>query len=561
MQRWAGTLLLLAGCPDRPLYLPETAADLSHPRDMAVPADLEPPDLAAPDLKTPPLHPLSPLSTATVMSHRPTLRWLGGTPDATVDLCRDRGCSQPLGAATTVAAGGSARPDAALPSGVIFWRVRDGSALTPTWQMWVGARDAADTSWGATLDVDGDGSSDVAVADRALDGIERGYLYAGAAAGPALTPSTILSDSTVTAPDWFGMWKLTAVGDLDGDGFGDLAFSSIMANHPSAPPKLGGMVHVVPGSAGGLDFSRMVVLRGANDTSAFGSSFLGGVDVDGDGYGDLVVTSLGFDAPFFIYFGGPGGVSESRSQRIATTSLDAGALVAAADFNGDGWSDLALSARSDDVGSRFAAGRVRIHYGSANGLGAPVFIDAPPSVTNFSQSLGAFDHDGDGFGDLVVVGSNASPSYDDRIFVFHGGPMGLPATFSVAITPPTDLMIVQVAGDIDGDGRDDLVFAQHGPVALPSHATLYLSGPGSSQPLSGPGNFAFSVAAANDIDRDGHSDVIIGAPSDVAGRAFVFFGQAGGLAAPDMGRFPVEIDAPATPDGGAAFGSYVSGSY
>jgi FG-GAP-like repeat/FG-GAP repeat len=562
MRVWL-TAVLWMGCAERPLYLPEATADLSPAQDLSVPdagADLSVVDLAMPDLALPLLRQLSPLSTATVTSHRPTLRWSGGTAQARVDLCADRACGTLLGSATTAATGGSARPDAPLAPGVVFWRVREGSAVTPLWELWVGARDAAtDTSWGATLDVNGDGHPDVAVANRyAVAGVEPGYVYLGGPNGPTTTPAAMLADDTVKAPDWYGMWKVAAAGDLDGDGFGDLAFSSIQADLPGSPPNLGGMVHVLYGSAGGLDMSRTVVLRGPADTYEFGRSFLGGVDINGDGYGDLVVTSLSFNAPFFVFFGGPQGVSASSQQRVTTTSINAGLSLAAGDFNGDGRGDLALSTQ-DDIGNNFGAGRVLVYYGSPNGLGPQAHIDAPPNAKAFSFVLGVFDHDGDGFADLVAAGTNASPAYDAHLFIYHGAPGGLPTTASAQVAPPTDLVDAQPAGDVDGDGRDDLLFSQRGLTSVPGHAALYLSGPGALQPLAGPGEFGSSLAGANDVDHDGHPDVLIGAPDQPLGRVFFFFGGPAGVVNADMGRL-VEIDSPPV-DGGSAFGAFVSGSY
>src|SRR5258706_3287551 len=111
-------VLLLVGCSHRPLPLPEAvddggladasavpavadlaARDLGSAADLAAPdlaiVDLAIVDLAPADLRRPPLRLLAPLSTSTVTSHRPSLRWEGGAAPV-VELCRDRACNQRL---------------------------------------------------------------------------------------------------------------------------------------------------------------------------------------------------------------------------------------------------------------------------------------------------------------------------------------------------------------------------------------------------------------------------------------------------------------------------------
>jgi hypothetical protein len=83
---------------------------------------------------------LRPISGARVTSQRPLLRWAASGP-VTVELCRDRACTQPVESIEAAAA--SATPKAALPPGAVFWRVRAPSgASSAVWSMWVGHRSA-----------------------------------------------------------------------------------------------------------------------------------------------------------------------------------------------------------------------------------------------------------------------------------------------------------------------------------------------------------------------------------------------------------------------------------
>lgn len=161
--------------------------------------------------------PIAPLSTSTVTSRRPTLRWeLAPRSDgARVELCEDRACSSVL--QTIDAPGTSARPPTDLPPGVVFWRLFSLAAgvpsatASPTWQMIVGVRSAseADTSWGTTLDLDGDGFTDLVVGARsAASGAGAAYVYAGGPTGLASTPTTI--DAPASAEGFGGRWPAPA---------------------------------------------------------------------------------------------------------------------------------------------------------------------------------------------------------------------------------------------------------------------------------------------------------------------------------------------------------------
>ncbi|MEI8256925.1 MAG: VCBS repeat-containing protein, partial [Deltaproteobacteria bacterium] len=188
--------------------------------------DPQAPDAMAPPVDLPAPRPIAPLSTSHVTSRRPTVRWaLGAATDgARVEWCRDRACADIV--ASVDAQGLTARPPDDLPTGVVFWRLRGragtatGSAPSPTWQFTVPWRSAPrDTSWGSTLDVNGDGFSDLAVDAMHVGSV---YVFHGSAAGLARVASVVL-----TSVPGFG-----AVGtstDVNGDGFSDLVASSAYA--------------------------------------------------------------------------------------------------------------------------------------------------------------------------------------------------------------------------------------------------------------------------------------------------------------------------------------------
>jgi hypothetical protein len=121
---------------------------------------------------------------------------------------------------------------------------------------------------------------------------------------------------------------------------------------------------------------------------------------------------------------------------------------------------------------------------------------------------------------------------------------------------------VATAGDINGDGYSDIlvgaetgslgqinegrVFVYHGAAAGPSALAAIVL-----ERNQGGATFGYSVASAGDVDGDGFSDVIIGAPffdsgQSNEGRAFVYRGSASGLTQTPAGRPRAIRETPST---------------
>ncbi|MGW7201026.1 FG-GAP-like repeat-containing protein [Streptomyces chryseus] len=144
-----------------------------------------------------------------------------------------------------------------------------------------------------------------------------------------------------------------------------------------------------------------------------------------------------------------------------------------ADYNGDGYLDLAVGAPNAKVGSREQAGAVVVLYGSASGVSGGrrtvVHQDSPgvPGAAErndrFGRSMASADLDGDGYSDLVVgAPSETVGSVPSRgsVTVLWGGRQGIASGANLPLPSGLDEESVMgsgvAAGDFNGDGRNDV---------------------------------------------------------------------------------------------------------
>ncbi len=462
--------------------------------------------------------PVAPLSTASVSSRTPTLRWAlaDGTTGAHVEICADRACAMPI--TSFDATGASGAPPSALPRGVAFWRVRGraggstGTALSPTWQFTVPAVTAPrDASWGTTFDANGDGLGDPIV--TTLSGTT--FVFPASATGPSPSDEVRIAALGASA----------SAGDVDGDGFSDLV---------AASPRSSGAATVAlhRGGASGVSTSAVTTLSNAVSSEGFGAAVASAGDVNGDGYADVIVGGTGFA---WIHLGAAGGLDTTASARIVGADSSFGAAVAGVgDLDGDGFGDVMVGAPS--AGS---TGRAYVYRGSAAGTLTLVrALDRGTSAaTRFGFAVAsAGDVDGNGYADLAV-GAPGNAGTDGFVWVYRVRSTGIAATAD-AFGDSRSLAGTSVAGagDVDGDGFDDVlvgapgysggdgrVFVLRGSasgILVGSELTLYGSSLGSW--------FGSSVAGVGDTNGDDMPDVVVGAPVAFSsrGQAVVLRGSA-----------------------------------
>ena len=324
-------------------------------------------------------------------------------------------------------------------------------------------------------DVNGDGFDDLIVGahrgdDGGVDAGEAYVLYGGTGLatidleGLASDQGFIIQGDTVGD---FAGYSVSSAGDVNGDGFDDLIIGAPLGDDGFVGA---GEAYVLYGGTGlaSIDLTNLAVtqgfiIQGATAGDQTGRSVSSAGDVNGDGFDDLIVGAPNGDdggnyaGEAYVIYGGTGlatidleGLASDQGFIIQgdTANDYAGRSVSSAgDVNGDGFDDLIVGApRGDDGGS--SAGEAYVLYGGTGLNGAGLanidltgltndqgFIiqgDAVNDRAGWSVSS-AGDVNGDGFDDLIV----GAPSGDDgginagEAYVIYGGATGTESTLTV----------------------------------------------------------------------------------------------------------------------------------
>lgn len=392
-------------------------------------------------------------------------------------------------------------------------------------------------------DVNGDGVSEVLVGAPLMNasGTDRGQVrcYAGAT-GTGLSAVALWTSSGTQSYAYFG-FSIAGAGDVNGDGRSDVVVGE--PNYDASAVDRG-RIHVFHSNGTTL------VLNGTRDGSLsnilLGYAVSAAGDMNGDGYGDLLVGVPGYTSGrgrVMIFRGGPSGI-EATSSAVAFTgpagSDRLGTTVAlAGDVNGDGYADVVCGEPLYD-GVFTDGGRAYVFVGEAALASLSPYRTYTGTQANARLGGGVGtggDVNGDGVSDVVV----GSPGQDGwgQVSVYHGGPDAM--TTTAAWDQQSNVVNAEMgyatahAGDVNGDGFADVLVGFPGI----NEARLYLgslTGLQATAVWTGTGStvgerFGAVVCGAGDVNGDGYSDVLIGAPAydSYRGRAYVFLGSASGL--------------------------------
>ena len=491
----------------------------------------------------------------------------------------------------------------------------------------IDADDRSGWSVSSAGDVNGDGYDDLIIGATNADpnGTDSGESYV--VYGGASVPGTggVLDLSDLDGTNGFilngidaGGWSVSSAGDVNGDGYDDLIIGAYVAD-PNGDGNAGETYVIyggasAPGTGGRLNLSTLdgtdgFILNGidADDRSGWSVSSAG--DVNGDGYDDLIIGASYADpngdrsGETYVVYGGasaPGtdGVLDLGAldgsggfilNGIDAVDISGNSVSSAGDVNGDGYDDLIIGANGADPNGDNAAGETYVVYGGASAPGTNGVLDLSDldgtngfifngidAGDNSGRSVSsAGDVNGDGYDDLIMGARWADPNGDNgagETYVVYGGASapGTNGALDLSDLDGTNGFIlngidardfsgfsVSSAGDINGDGYDDLIIGAYeaDPGGDSDAGETYIVYGGANAPgtggvldlsdLDGTNGFILSgidggdqsgrsVSSAGDVNGDGYDDLIIGARragpngNREAGESYVVYGGATG---------------------------------
>ena len=386
----------------------------------------------------------------------------------------------------------------------------------------------------------------------------RAYLYLGSPAGLAATPAWMWESNQSGAN--IGQAVSTA-GDVNGDGYADVI---IGAPHYSSGQVGEGKAFVFYGSPAGLGSTPNWTAESDQAGAAFGCDVGTAGDVNGDGYGDVIIGASLYDngqtdeGRAFLYLGSASGLASTPSWTAESDQDGAGFGVSAStagDVNGDGYADVVVGSLSYDHGQP-DEGAAFVYLGSAAGLASTYawMAEGDQSYARFGMfSATAGDVNGDGYADLFVTAPwyNGGQYQEGRAYVYYGSASGLQTTPAWTAKGNQYRALFGYswfghAGDVNGDGYADIVVGAlwyDGGQTDEGAAFVYHGGPDglsatadwtAESNQAGRLRLGYLVSTAGDVNGDGYRRYPCWAPvydngETDEGRAFLYYGSATGL--------------------------------
>lgn len=334
-------------------------------------------------------------------------------------------------------------------------------------------------------------------------------------------------------------------------------------------------------------------IPGEHHLAGMGHSVAHAGDLNGDGIGDLIASSVFCEYPrgrAYVIFGRAGlgapGTVDVRTLDGTNGFVIGGiegwlgsSVAGLGDINGDGYDDVAVGAKAAHAPGRQVAGRVGVVFGGP-AVGAGGFVDllTLTGTNGFvvngavggdqlgSYVAGAGDINHDGFEDLLISAPYAhpiDPSTYGQVCVIFGGPsVGAGGIIELGLlngtdgflidAVDTDLRVVSGVGDVNCDGIDDFGLGGNGDECYVVFGNSNLGAGGAFDLTTVNGQNGLRVPVHSsiyaavvpgsrcDLNHDGYDDLVVGFPipiSEISGSVYVFFGRPGlgssGMLSPD----------------------------
>lgn len=364
-------------------------------------------------------------------------------------------------------------------------------------------------------DINGDSISDFLVSADTIQGTV--FVIYGSTTGFSCPLNLTTLNSTqgfpitnVAGGGSFSGNSVSGIGDFNHDTLDDIIIGAPQYNSDT------GAAYIIYGKLGGytsIDVNSLsssgLIINGVSSADYAGSSVRGIGDINSDGINDVIIGAPLADsengAAYVVY----GGSNYGNSLNLGTLPSSSGFVMTgvnnddftgfsvspAGDLNGDGVGDLLIGAKGKNMNS----GSVYLVYGNRNGYttlplnsGGVVRFDGAVNGDNTGFSVSALgDVNMDSSSDFII----GAPGYNSNTgaaFVVYGQTSGYSSPFSLASLTSSQGFIIN--GATAGD------------------------------------QFGSSVSAAEDVNKDGIMDIIIGAPqaNNYTGAAYIIYGRSGG---------------------------------
>ena len=356
-------------------------------------------------------------------------------------------------------------------------------------------------------DVNHDGFDDIIMGARNYSGdMGRVYVRSGK------DGTALLQYYGQYSGDLFGT-SVGSVGDVNGDNYADVIVGARASDRGNTD---GGQAYVLSG----LDGTVLLSFYGTGANDNLGTSVDGAGYLDSDSIPDMIVGARQSGGTGYVMvYKGTGALLRSHTGEGSGDQFGY-AVASAGDVNKDNTPDYIVGAPYNDAGGT-DAGRAYVYSGTNGNLLYTFTGEA--SGDFFGASVrGAGDVNNDGYADVIV----GAPYYNDvggsnagRAYVYSGADGTLLYTFTGATSDGLFGWSVTGGGDVDGDGRPDLVVG-----ALNKDKSFVYSGQTGALYLTYTAEalgdqFGIDVAVVGDVNADGVKDLAIGAWGHDAGGA------------------------------------------